>query len=364
MTAPAFHGMDNECDADLGMGSSPTESLALDSEDESPFCPDWDDMHESGLDDMAKDVLDVEVAESEQWWTYLDKTTCTMDITSAFPHSHVLSEYALELLGVARIPRDSGGDAVAQVVMIRRWFTWDGNLWATVNPTNIRTDTQEFVVDETMELERPLPAFSLSIVELQDPMVHSVYGLPSPENIARILREEKGQRTLTKWSKPIHNPWQLKANGHRVLGNISKKWNKHNSILVTLGGLPREHVQQGYNIHFLSTSNLAAPLEMMEEIVVLLAKAHENGVNAWDCSVGKHGEDILIIPWVLALQGDNPMASEFCLHVGMTGKYFCWICHVGKAGVPGWAPGDAGGKEQISDFVMVQLIPLLDISGL
>ncbi|KAJ7694308.1 hypothetical protein B0H14DRAFT_2419202, partial [Mycena olivaceomarginata] len=63
------------------------------------------------------------------------------------------------------------------------------------------------------------------------------------------------------------NSWRKKASGHRVLsfpmwlycddtsGNMSKKWNKHNSFLFTAAGLPRQHVHQESNIHFLSTSD-------------------------------------------------------------------------------------------------------------
>jgi ribulose-5-phosphate 4-epimerase/fuculose-1-phosphate aldolase len=50
-------------------------------------------------------------------------------------------------------------------------------------------------------------------------------------------------------------------------GNVSKKWNEHNSFLVTPAGLPREEAQKEYNIHFLSTSNIAPPLEMLDGIV-------------------------------------------------------------------------------------------------
>lgn len=53
-------------------------------------------------------------------------------------------------------------------------------------------------------------------------------------------------------------------------GNMSKKWNKHNSILFVLAGLPRNRVQELYNIHFLSTSNVASPLEMMESVSTAL----------------------------------------------------------------------------------------------
>ena len=50
-------------------------------------------------------------------------------------------------------------------------------------------------------------------------------------------------------------------------GNMSKKWNEHNSFLFTLAGLPREHTAKEYNIHFLCTSNIAPPLEMMDGVV-------------------------------------------------------------------------------------------------
>jgi len=50
-------------------------------------------------------------------------------------------------------------------------------------------------------------------------------------------------------------------------GNQSKKWNEHNSFLFTLAGLPWEHIAKEYNIHFLCTSNLVPPLEMMDGVV-------------------------------------------------------------------------------------------------
>ncbi|KAI0633449.1 hypothetical protein C8Q77DRAFT_1217845 [Trametes polyzona] len=107
-------------------------------------------------------------------------------------------------------------------------------------------------------------------------------------------------------------------------GNVSKKWNKHNSILFVLGGLPREATQKLYNVHFLLTSNIASPLEMMEHLSHVLKAGREDGVAVWDC---QDHTDALVIPWVLAFQGDNPMASEFASHIGMKGKHFCHICH-------------------------------------
>ncbi|KAG8715002.1 hypothetical protein FRC09_017034 [Ceratobasidium sp. 395] len=106
---------------------------------------------------------------------------------------------------------------------------------------------------------------------------------------------------------------------------MSKKWNKHNSFFFTLTSLPRAHAQLPYNIHFLATSNIASPLEMLSEISEELRDAHTNGIVAYDC-VEK--EDVVYIPWVYAMQGDNPMQSELCSHIGMTGKFFCRVCHV------------------------------------
>ncbi|KAJ7477802.1 hypothetical protein B0H11DRAFT_1726279, partial [Mycena galericulata] len=50
-------------------------------------------------------------------------------------------------------------------------------------------------------------------------------------------------------------------------GNVSKNWNEHNSFLARPAGLPREESQKEYNIRFLSTSNIAPPLEILDGIV-------------------------------------------------------------------------------------------------
>ncbi|KAI5996522.1 hypothetical protein F5J12DRAFT_907093 [Pisolithus orientalis] len=108
-------------------------------------------------------------------------------------------------------------------------------------------------------------------------------------------------------------------------GNVSKRWNKHHSFLFTPAGLPHAAVHQEYNVHFLCTSNVAPPLEMLDGFVNQLEAAQETGVWAWDCV---HKEQVLMIPSVLALLGDNPMQSELACHVGLRGKYFCCVCNV------------------------------------
>lgn len=125
-------------------------------------------------------------------------------------------------------------------------------------------------------------------------------------------------------------------------GNVSKKWNEHNSFLFTLAGLTREETAKEYIVHFLCTSNLVPPLEMLDgvldqiEYVFIFTKdnfidhicdrrAQKTGVWTWDCELN---EPILIFPTVLALLGDNPMHSEFASHIGLRGKYFCRTCWV------------------------------------
>ncbi|KAG5652758.1 hypothetical protein H0H81_003845 [Sphagnurus paluster] len=139
------------------------------------------------------------------------------------------------------------------------------------------------------------------------------------------------------WVNATENQWRLRSKGHRVVafpmwlycddtsGNQSKKWNKHNSFLFTAAGLPRWLVHRESNIHFLATSNIAPPLEMLDGIVDQLEICQQSGIWAWDC---EHNEQVLVIPSILALLGDNPMQSEFACHIGLRGRKFCRMCHV------------------------------------
>lgn len=87
---------------------------------------------------------------------------------------------------------------------------------------------------------------------------------------------------ITKNSReghPFVNRWRTIAGGRIIRhvpitlysddtsGNVSKKWNKHNSYYCTLAGLPPKMTNQEYNIHFVSTSNVATVLEMADQMV-------------------------------------------------------------------------------------------------
>lgn len=96
-----------------------------------------------------------------------------------------------------------------------------------------------------------------------------------------ILRS-RNDSALSPWTytdPQIGNIWRVRAQSHHVVslplwlycndtsGNMSKKWNKHNSWLFMLAGLPRALAHQEANVHFLTTSNTAPPLEMLHGIV-------------------------------------------------------------------------------------------------
>ncbi|KAI6011162.1 hypothetical protein BKA83DRAFT_4067687 [Pisolithus microcarpus] len=161
---------------------------------------------------------------------------------------------------------------------------------------------------------------------------------PDPCNIIGLI-ETRGHGVLpwTLTDPTVGNRWRTQARGRRILsymiwlycddtsGNTSKKWNKHNSFLFTAAGLPRAMVHKECNIHFLATSNIVPPLEMLDGIVDQLELAQMQGIWAWDVAAR---EMVLVVPAVLAMLGDNPMQSELACHIGLQGKFFCRNCWV------------------------------------
>ncbi|KAI0263906.1 hypothetical protein BC834DRAFT_970983 [Gloeopeniophorella convolvens] len=170
-------------------------------------------------------------------------------------------------------------------VWINRWFERQGVLHAH---------------------ELPLSAFFVSFPIFQS--VHREYGLPHPSSIQGIICSEENGVPAPQEPYPVSlpNPWRVKANGRRVVAlpiflylddtssNTSKKWNKHDSLLFVLAGLPQEQMLLPYNIHFLCTSNSAPPLEICERVCKELREAEADGVVAWDCELQ---EEVLLVPW-------------------------------------------------------------------
>ncbi|KAJ7436186.1 hypothetical protein FB451DRAFT_1379084 [Mycena latifolia] len=224
-------------------------------------------------------------------------------------------------------------------VMPMRWFTRNGKLLSIVHLLHLTPSKSAFVIDGTDRgcIEIPLEDYFLNVCDLEDPECQARYGIPPPfagsvleaVDIICLGISRDPALPLEVWTQPSVNEWHIKAKGRHVhsvplwtycddtSGNVSKKWNKYNSILFTLAGLPCALTQMLYNIHFIATSNLSPPLEMIEAVVAMLREARKDGIEVWDC---EYNEWILIIPWFLAFQGDNPMLSEFASHVGMKGK--------------------------------------------
>lgn len=69
---------------------------------------------------------------------------------------------------------------------------------------------------------------------------------------------------------------------------------------------------------------------------------------------------MLLVPWILGFQGDNPMSSEIASHVGMTGRCYCRICGASTGGsIDKDAPEeirDAHERERLKTFMKVNSI--------
>lgn len=179
---------------------------------------------------------------------------------------------------------------IAPAVPIR-FFTRNGLQLAMVHPVQLRQ--QQYVVDGSKHMEVAISDFHLPYPQFLER--YEEYELPRPDRVAGGSHSELSflssllkigipqgvigaNGVIHDWTHPSENPWRAKANGKKCLtvpiwlycddtsGNRSKRWNKHNSYLFTLAGLSTEVARQQYNIHFLSTSNLAPPLEMLESL--------------------------------------------------------------------------------------------------
>ena len=180
--------------------------------------------------------------------------------------------------------------------MPTRWFLRDQQVFAKA--WTLRSISHEsnsgWIVEAFNEIEVSADQFLVSFgnwpasKSTEDlPRATQIFGEDSPtgDSILNLLFSGTlavCDGPLLPWAytdAAVGNRWRALANGARVYcfpiwlycddtsGNLSKKWNKHNSFLFTPAGLPRAHVHQEYNIHFLCTSNIAPPLEMLDGIV-------------------------------------------------------------------------------------------------
>jgi len=175
-----------------------------------------------------------------------------------------------------------GNHIVARAWPLRASNHGDGTGWIVDEFQTIVVSQDDFLVPfgawATSHLTRHLPSATHIIGMLPS----SAPGFSFIVNIlfkGSMLEPDGNIVPWTRTVPKVGNRWRALAAGARVVslplwlycddvsGNQSKKWNKHLSFLISLAGLPREHFQQEYNVHFLCTSNLAPALEMMDKIV-------------------------------------------------------------------------------------------------
>ncbi|KAK4702587.1 hypothetical protein P7C70_g3636, partial [Phenoliferia sp. Uapishka_3] len=134
-------------------------------------------------------------------------------------------------------------------------------------------------------------------------------------------RDSKGRRVVVP----------LILYGDDSSGNRSKKWNKHVSFYTCLAGLPAKMLAQEYNIHFLSTSNVASPLEQIEGIVTQINSTQTSPIAVVDIDPSNPSGTLDVEIMALLFEGDNPMHAELSCQKGMGGLKFCRCCHVGAS---------------------------------
>ncbi|KAI9622928.1 hypothetical protein H4Q26_014868 [Puccinia striiformis f. sp. tritici PST-130] len=96
----------------------------------------------------------------------------------------------------------------------------------------------------------------------------------------------------------LPNPWREKAKGKIICHAHITLYADDTSVLACME----------YNIHFISTSNVAGPLELAESIVNQLNELATEGSFAYDCTLQK--EKVLFMTVPPCFLADSPMAAE------------------------------------------------------
>ncbi|KIY43060.1 hypothetical protein FISHEDRAFT_54211 [Fistulina hepatica ATCC 64428] len=248
--------------------------------------------------------------QAKRWLHELDANLATPMIRSGVQDYYV-NEPALLL--------DRRGCAV---VLPRRWFLRDNRVYGSVALMQPAQDGSGWSVIDHSRFDVPVSDFSLSFPRFVS--LHERYGIMDPCKITDI---ETAPGTHEAWTNPsgdsvsgttVGNRLRKLARGQMVLpfpiwlycddtsGNSSKKWNKHNSLLFTPAGLPRQQLHKQSSIHFLSTSNQAPLLEMLDAFVeqlqyvvdlhylvsslFLMIKCEQGSTKRWNMGLGCRAE--------------------------------------------------------------------------
>ncbi|EGO02430.1 hypothetical protein SERLA73DRAFT_47254, partial [Serpula lacrymans var. lacrymans S7.3] len=103
-------------------------------------------------------------------------------------------------------------------------------------------------------------------------------------------------------------------------------WNKHHVVYLSNTSMPREMLEKKFSVQFFSSSPHAALMELMKGVTDSIHEAADSGVITWDC---KYEQEVMLLPYVLFVAGDNPMHTEECSHSGLKSNFLCRMCKVG-----------------------------------
>lgn len=276
-----------------------------------------------------------------------------------------------------------------------RWFTRNGEYWAKAHRLIPNANSSAFSINGSSCLEIPLSEFKISMKRLE--VSYNYHELPPPH---RLEGEQVSQIHVVP---SLNVPQRLFMTMHHLnrgifrvqthgapkrLGAVSSPF-QYGSTVMTLPEMSRRSgtsTIQYYSLWRDSLANLCkwatiytfyqpptslrhwnkqkallicygklkTNLNSVQPLIITTTRnAQSDGIAAWDCL---YDEEVLLLPWAHAFQGDNPMQSEFASHIGMSGRNFCRVCNASGADAKSRAPGPAGEIEKVTEFMKVRLI--------
>ncbi|KAI8449483.1 hypothetical protein BY996DRAFT_8689821 [Phakopsora pachyrhizi] len=200
------------------------------------------------------------------------------------------------------------------------FYTKGGKIYAKACKLNVSIDSSE---DVNISICWNLDFFSPDTTEIFGEDFWRPYNeILFSDRILLAIKCRNILHEITSEGKEIiqlPNPWRVKAEGKIIRhiplnfysddtsGNVSKQWNKHISIFMSLAGLPPKLSNQEFNTLFVATSNIATALELAAPVCDELNNLSISGFTAFDYSLQEH---VLVLPVVLLFMADSPMHAE------------------------------------------------------
>ncbi|KAI8446784.1 hypothetical protein BY996DRAFT_6421979 [Phakopsora pachyrhizi] len=308
----------------------------------SEISEDMESIEETNFESFSQDSL----GENKEWYPFKRKeimigcilSGCTCSLMSRKTYDHIRlvlrlcnvdlpSWKTVQSLAFPWYPEHSNGKNIYKLAQSEKWLhQYPRNLRAQM----ISVGGKHYYIYEPVQLfdgNVVIPVFFYTKGADATEILGEDFWRPYNEIILsdRILLATKCRNILyeiTSEGKEIiqlPNPWRVKAEGKIIRhiplnfysddtsGNVSKQWNKHISIFMSLAGLPPKLSNQEFNTLFVATSNIATALELAAPVCDELSKLLLSGFTAFDYSLQEH---VLVLPVVLLFMADSPMHAE------------------------------------------------------